>query len=64
MCGRNRRGADGRVEQWPCLDETNEARDKWARADGLHNIDDSKLGGRTNPPPYCKGHTSKPVNGM
>jgi len=63
-CGRPRKNQQGQNEQWPCLDKTpNTAKAKWALTDGMHNVDDSKLGELPGQFPIC-ANTQERVRGM
>jgi len=58
---------NGKPIQFPCIMNTNTAREKWARTDGLHNIDSEAEGLGTSPaegqPPICLTN-GEPVRGM
>lgn len=58
-CGNPR----GKNVQWPCLDRTNKAEAKWHITDGMHNVDDSKLGSLPGKAPKC-ANTQYKVRGM
>lgn len=53
-----------RMEQSPCLDTTNEAKQVWGRSMKLPGVDDSKAGTYIEKPPYCLDDPAKPVRGM